>query len=144
MLIDLSKEKFNNNSLYDYCIIGAGIAGITLSLHLEKSGKKILLIESGDFIIDSRTQSLYEGSIKNDLPSVPLDASRLRFFGGTSNHWTGHCGTFDEEDFLEKPGLQYSGWPFLKKDLLSSYIDAYKFFELKSILVYLDIIYNIL
>jgi len=27
--------------------------------------------------------------------------------------------------------LKYSGWPFLKTDLLSSYIDAYKFFELK-------------
>jgi len=99
MLIDLSKEKFNSNFLYDYCIIDAGIAGITPSLHLEKSRKKILLIESGDFIIDSRTQNLYEGSIKNDLPSIPLDASRLRFFGGKSNHWTGHCGAFDEKDF---------------------------------------------
>lgn len=131
MLTDLSKEKFNNNLIYDFCIVGAGIAGITLSLNLEKMGYKILLIESGEFIIDGNTQSLYEGFIKNDLPSVPLDASRLRFFGGTSNHWTGHCGVFDEEDFLKRSSLAYSGWPFLKKDLLPFYKDAYKIFELE-------------
>ena len=36
--------------LYDYIVIGAGVAGITVALSLAKSGKQVLLVEEGSLI----------------------------------------------------------------------------------------------
>ena len=37
-------------------------------------------------------------------PITPLEMDRLRYFGGTTNHWGGACRPFDAIDF--------EGWPF--------------------------------
>jgi choline dehydrogenase-like flavoprotein len=83
----------------DICIVGTGPAGITLAKELIDSGLKVAILESGDFEFDPDTQNLYAGEIVDNLPPVPLDVSRLRYFGGTSNHWEGVCGPFDPIDF---------------------------------------------
>ena len=110
-------KDLNEYDLFDYCIIGAGPAGITLALKLaENKNKKVLIIEGGGKEISSESQSLYEGEVIGD-EYLSLDTCRLRYFGGTSNHWSGVCRTFDEIDFLKRPNFQSYEWPISKSEI---------------------------
>ena len=68
------------------CIIGAGVAGITLALELEKRGIDACMLESGGFAPDDATRDLYRGE-GIGLPYQFADGCRGRFFGGSSNCW---------------------------------------------------------
>ena len=57
---DANNENVANKLQTSVCIIGAGAAGITLANNLT-GVDDVLLIESGDFDIDGRTQALYSG-----------------------------------------------------------------------------------
>ena len=72
----------------DVCIVGAGAAGITLARALADDGIHICLLESGGLEPDQDTQSLYQGELAG-VPYYPLDACRIRYFGGTTAHWGG-------------------------------------------------------
>jgi choline dehydrogenase-like flavoprotein len=109
----------------DICIVGAGAAGISIAKYLNDSNISICLVESGGFEFEEATQSLYQG--KNvGLKYFSLDTARLRYFGGTTNHWTGWCSPLEEIDFKQRDWVPYSGWPFTLKDLEPYYIQAQK------------------
>ncbi|MCP5381779.1 MAG: GMC family oxidoreductase [Kordiimonadaceae bacterium] len=111
----LNFEEFKNDRIYDHCIIGAGPAGITLALELADKGKNILLLEGGTDEISEGSQEIYDGTVSGD-PYLDLSSSRLRFFGGSSNHWAGWCRTLDSYDFKNKGGIE-TEWPIEKADL---------------------------
>ena len=98
----------------DLAIVGGGPAGISLALALANTPLHIILLESGGMNFDVKTQALYGGSIV-EAPFPALDASRLRFLGGSTNHWGGWCRPLDEIDFEERSWLPHSGWPFRRK-----------------------------
>ena len=72
----------------EVCIVGAGAAGISLAREFTNSGFRVILLESGGTDLEAATQDLYAGS---DIgrPYDLFAASRLRYFGGTTNHWGG-------------------------------------------------------
>src|SRR5438045_2694107 len=100
----------------EVCIIGAGAAGITLARELATAQFRVALLESGGMDHEPETQALYEGESIGQ-PFEDLTASRLRFFGGTTNHWGGWCLPFDPIDFVERDDIPYHGWPFAKSHL---------------------------
>jgi choline dehydrogenase-like flavoprotein len=80
---------------HDFVIIGAGPAGITVALELEKYKKTVLLLEGGGLEYSEESQSLYNGqTIGNKNFNIKL--SRVRYFGGSSNHWGGMCRPFSK------------------------------------------------
>ncbi|HEY4940888.1 MAG TPA: GMC family oxidoreductase [Rhizomicrobium sp.] len=95
----------------DLAIVGGGPAGITLALALAHTPLRIMLFESGGLDFDSATQALYAGS-NAGVRYLPLDASRMRYLGGSSNHWGGWCRPLDAIDFEKRDWVAYSGWPF--------------------------------
>jgi choline dehydrogenase-like flavoprotein len=101
---------------FDVCVVGAGPAGITLARALAARGLAVALMEAGGQEFDPDSQDLYAGEILG-LDYHPLDATRLRYFGGTSNHWGGRSRELDELDFLALPHHPFSGWPITKADL---------------------------
>lgn len=120
---------------FDYCIAGAGPAGITLAIELSKKNRKVCLIESGGFDFSQKTQSLYEGEskfFKKYDDKNYLSASRLRFFGGTSNHWKGVCRPLDPWDFGQRNWIENSGWPVRYDELWPYYAKAAKWVEIDS------------
>ena len=101
---------------FDVCVVGAGPAGITLARRLAGDGLDVALMEGGGLEPEPRSQALYEGELVG-LPYYPLDAARLRYFGGTSNHWAGWCRALRPPDFEARPGVPMSGWPISAADL---------------------------
>ena len=97
----------------EVCIVGAGAAGITLAREFINSGFRVALLESGDFDFQDKTQDLYGGANIGRRYFDPKDVGlRLRYFGGTTNHWGGWCAPLDPLDFEEREGVPHSGWPF--------------------------------
>jgi choline dehydrogenase-like flavoprotein len=95
----------------DLAIIGGGPAGISLAMALAATPIRTVLLESGGMTFEPKTQKLYEGS-RVGAPYLPLVASRLRFLGGSTNHWGGWTRPMDKLDFEERAWMPYSGWPF--------------------------------
>ncbi len=115
----------------DVCIVGAGAAGITIARELAGRSAQVVLLESGDFEFDAATQDLYKGA-NVGLPYFDLDFTRLRFFGGTTNHWSGWCRPLDPIDFEPKPWIKDIGWPFRFEELAPFYTRACSLVELSS------------
>jgi choline dehydrogenase-like flavoprotein len=95
----------------DLAIVGGGPAGITLALALAHTPLRIVLLESGGLDFDSATQALYSGTTAG-VRYLPLDASRMRYLGGSTNHWGGWCRPLEAIDFEARDWVPYSGWPF--------------------------------
>jgi choline dehydrogenase-like flavoprotein len=108
----------------DVCIIGAGAAGISMAAELEDSGLGVVLLESGGTEREEDTQALYRGRV-DGAPQFPPDLSRLRFLGGTTNHWQGMCRPFDALDFEARAWVPESGWPIGRKALDAWYARAH-------------------
>ena len=113
----------------DICIVGAGAAGITLAREFIGHPFRICLLESGGFDFEEQTQSLYEGKLVG-LSDHALDIARLRYFGGTTNHWGGSCRPLDPPDFEVRPWIPYSGWPIARADLDPFYARAQRVVEI--------------
>lgn len=100
----------------DVCIIGAGAAGLTVALEFLKAKAKICVLESGGLELETTTQRLCEAE-NVGVRRKPHTETRLRVFGGTTNHWTGLCAPLSEHDFQSHSWLPYSGWPVTKREL---------------------------
>lgn len=123
MIIDARSVPSGTEITADVCIIGGGAAGISIAQTFFQTTHKVILVESGGHEFDENTQSLYEGTIVGLEPGYTLSNSRLRFFGGSTNHWTGQCHPLDTIDFEERPWVPLSGWPISRNDL-ENYYDA--------------------
>lgn len=102
------------------CIIGGGVAGITLAREMDRYGIDTCLLESGGFNPDDDTRDLYRGEDVG-LPYVFADGCRGRFFGGSSNCWGGWCRPLDQWDFDKRDWIAHSGWPFGLDELTPYY-----------------------
>lgn len=116
MFIDARTIPSESSITADLCIVGAGAAGITLARALADGKRDVILLESGGFDYEAATQDLYAGAVVGQqIP--PIDSDRLRFFGGTTNHWSGSCKPFDPLDFEARAWIPNSGWPFGRAEL---------------------------
>lgn len=129
MFIDSRELDENSRLLADVCIIGAGAAGISIAREFIATGRSVILLESGGLEFDQDIQALYSGD-NTGLPSFDIDVNRLRYFGGTTNHWAGHSRPLDPIDFEEKKWMPHSGWPIAREDLEDYYRRAHPVLEL--------------
>lgn len=105
----------------DICIIGAGAAGITLARKLSGGPARVILCEAGGLEYSDESQSIYQGRTEGD-EYYDLEVARLRYFGGTTNAWTGWCRPLDSYDFHAKNGNALTAWP-ITIDALNPYLD---------------------
>ena len=117
-LIDANSSDVPTSITPDVCIVGAGAAGITLARQLAQHRRSSLLIESGGEAFDQETQQLYDAAVAG-LPYLPQQ-SRLRHFGGSTNHWSGVCKPVDVDS---PPIAGCPAWPV-------SFADLRKYFEI--------------
>jgi choline dehydrogenase-like flavoprotein len=120
MIIDTRKLEAGTQLRASLCIVGGGIAGITLALEMQRHGIDTILLESGGLKPDGATRDLYRGDSVG-LPYLFADGCRSRFLGGSSNCWGGWCRPFQASDMARRDWVQESGWPFGLDELLPYY-----------------------
>jgi len=120
MFVDARRIPENQTLETDICIIGAGAAGITLAHEFAGQAVRVSVLESGGLEYDTDSHDLNIGQ-NIGRPYFPLEVARLRYFGGTTNHWGGICRPFNDIDFEARPWVPHSGWPFRKAELQPYY-----------------------
>lgn len=117
MLIDLAQNRPDfSATIFDVCIIGGGVAGITLAVKLGRAGRNVLLVEAGNRDVSAKSQTYYRGEL-GALDNLPLQETRIRALGGSSQHWAGWCRHFDAYDFARSDLSRDGAWPIGKTDL---------------------------
>ncbi|QPC86610.1 GMC family oxidoreductase [Mesorhizobium sp. NBSH29] len=102
-------------------VIGSGPAGVTIARKLGKAGIPVVIFEAGSDEWTEESQDFYRGRTIGD-PYFDLEISRLRYLGGSSNHWAGWCRVMDAHDFAAKPWAPDTGWP-IGRDDIEPYLD---------------------
>jgi choline dehydrogenase-like flavoprotein len=133
MFLDLRRADDKAAFAADICVIGAGAAGIAMANAINGSKTKVVLVESGDLDLEAETQALYAGRNLGQ-PYFDLEDCRLRYFGGSTNHWGGWCGVLEDVDFEERSWVPLSGWPINRRDLDPYYQRALKVCKLGPLL----------
>jgi choline dehydrogenase-like flavoprotein len=95
----------------DIVVIGSGAAGITIARDLAGHGLRIVMLEAGGLSVDPDVSAL---SQIDDVgrPYPDPHTRRLRYFGGTTNHWGGQCAPLDPLDLKRQDWIEHSGWPY--------------------------------
>ena len=95
----------------DLAVIGAGPAGIVVTLELARQGFDVLLVESGRETFDPDVQNLAEAAEWDAELHSPMSLTVRRQLGGTSVIWGGKCVPYDEVDFDHRPFMGNAHWP---------------------------------
>ena len=121
MNIDYSKVSKEKNYKYDFCIIGAGIAGIITARELLEKypNKSICIVESGDFtLLNEHNEKLR----KLTYESLPIKkASREFCVGGATSTWGGLTSHFESFEIEKRDYLEIDSWPIEYKYLMEMY-----------------------
>tara|TARA_Y100001970_G_C14259423_1_gene878555 strand:+ start:19919 stop:21559 length:1641 start_codon:yes stop_codon:yes gene_type:complete len=115
---------------FDLCIIGGGAAGISIAQEFAGMETSVCLLESAAEY-HHPSQMLYHAdqqpekrsrSIKNGIHygAEAID-SRLRYFGGSTNHWGGYCTPLTPYDLQKRDWIPDSGWPIDWEELVQFY-----------------------
>ena len=133
MFVDSRKFNKKQHIDSDLCIIGSGPAGITIANEFLEKNISVTLLESGGIDGETSNQDLNQGDIVGQDPGYDLEMSRLRLFGGTSNHWVGSNQMLDPIDFKYREWIKYSGWPITIDDLKPFYKKAFEINEIPNL-----------
>src|SRR5829696_5744219 len=125
-----------NNNHYDVIIIGTGAGGGTLAYRLAPSGKKILLLERGDYVPRERdnwstlavnVQAKYNAKEQwLDRDGKVLHPHTNYYVGGNTKFYGAALFRLRKEDFgeLRHHGGISPAWPISYEDLEPYYTDA--------------------
>ena len=116
-----------NQQIFDVCVIGAGPAGVAITLTLAERGFSIALIESGTEKKEPQAQQLSRAIIQTPASHSTMHEAVHRGLGGTSILWGGRCVPLDRLDFEVRDHVKFSGWPLSADDLHPFYPEACNF-----------------
>ena len=132
MILDHLDSACPNEKRADLCIIGAGAAGLALAVELANSGLQVVILESGGWEHEERTQDLYS-TIQSGMPFHSALGGRFRIFGGSTTRWGGQSLPLTDLDFETREWVQHSGWPISREQLGSYYDRANRFLGVDTI-----------
>lgn len=124
MIIDAAALENGTAFVADVCVMGGGVAGIVLANELSKSVGNVLVLEAGGEHYTPEAQELYASARPNPNGLPDTRHSRLRFLGGSSNHWENNVSPFEPIDFEKRDWIDSSGWPISYADVEPYYAKA--------------------
>jgi choline dehydrogenase-like flavoprotein len=126
---------------YDVIIIGTGAGGGTLAYRLAPSGKRILILERGDYVPreranwDSRAVNVearyHTREVWQDREGRPLHPHTNYYVGGNTKFYGAALFRLRERDFGELPhyGGVSPGWPISYAELEPYYTEAERLYS---------------
>jgi len=132
--------EFNDGSSVtaDFCVIGAGAAGITIAKEFLRGDQKVLLLEGGGADFEADSQMLFESEVVG-LPHTSVHEGRARILGGTTTLWGGQALRFEDFDLKERGWVPQSGWPISRQELDPYYERAERVLQLGAHVPYQDL-----
>lgn len=129
------EDEFSDGACFntDYCVIGAGAAGLTLSIALARKGKSVLTIESGGRVFCDQANALNDAEIVG-MNHRGSTEGRFRAFGGSTTEWGGQMLPLDNYDFSSRAFQKLPGWPIARDELSTYYELALKFVGLGNVI----------
>ncbi|MEM6256431.1 MAG: GMC family oxidoreductase [Cyanobacteria bacterium P01_D01_bin.156] len=128
MLIDAETLQENQVLQADFAVVGAGPAGIVLSLELAKAGHSVALLESGQLDFAETNQALGDADQFDPNFHAPMDECTRRQLGGTSTIWGGRCVPYDPVDFDRRDYVANADWPVTYDELTPYFQRACDYF----------------
>lgn len=110
MILDARTDAVGEKLTAKVVVLGAGASGLTVARKLGAHTDGVLLIDSGARTLEGQTQALAAGR-SLAIRYWDLLATRLRYYGGTTNHWTGYCRPHVALDYEARPELGILPWP---------------------------------
>ncbi len=129
MFIDTRQVGDGRAVIATVCIIGGGVAGLSIARELEAQGVDTCVLESGGYDPDDDTRDLYRGDATG-IDYQFADGCRARFLGGSSNCWGGWSRPLDPWDFEQRDWIPGSGWPFGLDEMAPWYARAHDVLKL--------------
>jgi choline dehydrogenase-like flavoprotein len=135
LIVDARELPEGHQLETDVCIVGAGVAGITLAHALQDTALRVLLVEAGGKGPDKAAQGLFWGR-NTGHHYYGLDTSRCSGVGGSSHKWLlelpdmtlgARIHPLEPIDFEVRPWVPNSGWPFGYDELEPYYRSAHRF-----------------
>lgn len=149
MLTDARNIAPDSTLRADICIVGAGIAGISIAREFIGRSESVVLLEGGGLEFTKSLRNLptvlrrhilgeqaLTGGRNAGHPYYPLRFTRVRSFGGSSRAWHErrgvHARPLDAIDFETRDGLPEHGWPIDRAQLAPFYDRAQQLIGLGS------------
>ncbi|MGB0629375.1 MAG: GMC oxidoreductase [Alphaproteobacteria bacterium] len=120
MFSDLNDFPDGHVLQFDLCIVGGGAAGISIALEFADTALNVCLLESAAEYHEP-SQLLYDADQRLQKRARSIEDgvhygaealhSRLRYFGGSTNHWGGYCVPLTPHDLEKRDWIPDSGWP---------------------------------
>src|SRR5215468_7556887 len=102
MILDLNRADDTPRFEADLCIVGGGMAGLTVARALLDTRLVTCVVESGGLEPDRAVEMLNQ--VGNDGPlALDLATTRPRILGGSTSAWGGWCCPLDDCDFVGRP-----------------------------------------
>ncbi len=98
-----------NDASVEICLVGTGPVGIALALELERRGRDVLVLESGD--VNVKPSEASRAEIVDPLRHASMELAVCRALGGTSWTWGGRCVPYDAVDWMERDFVAEARWP---------------------------------
>jgi choline dehydrogenase-like flavoprotein len=126
---------------YDVIIIGSGAGGGTLAYHLAPSGKKILILERGDYVPREKDNwdslavnvlaKYHSKEVWRDRSGQPLHPHTNYYVGGNTKFYGAALFRLRERDFgvMEHHGGMSPAWPISYADLEPYYTRAERLYH---------------
>jgi choline dehydrogenase-like flavoprotein len=124
--LDLEQPSVAAEHHATVCIVGGGIAGLTLATRLARHGIDVHLLEAGGLEQEDRSQALYRARMApNAEEHLGVNQGRFRTFGGSSTQWGGQILPFTPDIFSPSPHLKNLAWPIAENELTPYYDDIH-------------------
>lgn len=99
----------------EFCVVGSGLAGLTVAWRLAGAGRQVILLESGKRQADLRLPD--REALNGSARHAGMKSGEYSGLGGACSHWGGRLLPLTAHDMQARPHAAIGAWPLSSSDL---------------------------